>query len=257
MPAAAFLRDQLEAVLAPRIPGAFSPKPNIVREVVPTGVRGIDDLLQGGFPASAITEVVGSECSGRTSLALSLIARLTRAGKICAWVDVSDALHPESAASAGVDLPRLLWIRCGVDGEDHAVPVSHPVLSSEICSAKGPAKVPEKYFIARPAIKGLHGGGFGPHPRNEVKGLSQAVASLLGKEKDSDQQIELLQTTKPIGKKPQWGKASKSSIYPKKQGQKKPWSRLDQALRATDLLLQNGGFAAIVLDMASIAPEHA
>jgi hypothetical protein len=37
----------------------------------------------------------------------------------------------------------------------------------------------------------------------------------------------------------------------------KPWSRLDQALRATDLLLQAGGFSAIVLDMGSVAPEFA
>jgi hypothetical protein len=37
----------------------------------------------------------------------------------------------------------------------------------------------------------------------------------------------------------------------------KPWSRLDQALRATDLLLQGGGFSAIVLDMGSVAPEFA
>jgi hypothetical protein len=37
----------------------------------------------------------------------------------------------------------------------------------------------------------------------------------------------------------------------------KPWTRLDQALRATDLLLQAGGFAAIVLDLGDTAPEHA
>jgi hypothetical protein len=37
----------------------------------------------------------------------------------------------------------------------------------------------------------------------------------------------------------------------------KPWSRLEQALRVTDLLLQAGGFSAIVLDMGSIAPEYA
>ncbi len=36
----------------------------------------------------------------------------------------------------------------------------------------------------------------------------------------------------------------------------KPWTRLDQALRATDLLLQSGGFAAIVLDLGETAPEH-
>jgi hypothetical protein len=36
----------------------------------------------------------------------------------------------------------------------------------------------------------------------------------------------------------------------------KPWTRIEQALRVTDLLLQAGGFSAIVLDMASIAPDH-
>ncbi|MGB8260156.1 MAG: hypothetical protein WCE75_07385 [Terracidiphilus sp.] len=42
----------------------------------------------------------------------------------------------------------------------------------------------------------------------------------------------------------------------RRQSQAAPWDRLDQALRATDLLLQAGGFAAIVLDLASTAPEH-
>ena len=39
-------------------------------------------------------------------------------------------------------------------------------------------------------------------------------------------------------------------------GAGRPWSRIDQALRVTDLLLQAGGFGAIVLDMGSLAPEH-
>jgi hypothetical protein len=37
----------------------------------------------------------------------------------------------------------------------------------------------------------------------------------------------------------------------------KPWARIEQALRTTDLLLQGGGFSAIIFDMGSIAPEHA
>ncbi len=44
--------------------------------------------------------------------------------------------------------------------------------------------------------------------------------------------------------------------HPERQTKAKPWSRLDQALRATDLLLQVGGFAAIVLDLGDTAPEH-
>jgi len=43
----------------------------------------------------------------------------------------------------------------------------------------------------------------------------------------------------------------------KLSGKTRPWTRLDQALRATDLLLQAGGFAAIVIDLADTAPEHA
>ena len=46
------------------------------------------------------------------------------------------------------------------------------------------------------------------------------------------------------------GNHSKNSVP------RKPWSRLDQALRATDLLLQAGGFAVIVLDLGSLAQEH-
>jgi hypothetical protein len=47
-----------------------------------------------------------------------------------------------------------------------------------------------------------------------------------------------------------------STLHPNRR-QQKPYSRLDQALRATDLLLQGGGFSAIVLDLGSIAPEFA
>jgi recombination protein RecA len=253
MSAASLLRDQLEAVLAHKIPGALSPKPRIIREFVPTGIHSIDELLQGGIPASAITEVAGRECSGRTSLALSLIAGITCKGKVCAWVDVSNALQPESAAAAGIDLQRLLWIRCGAGVVENMAPVLSSVVPTEVCSAA----VPAKYFIPRPVKKGLHGGGFGLHPRNEVKGLSRAISGLLGKEESHPRQIELPQTIKSEDKNSEYGEVAKSSLRKKVHAPKKPWSRLDQALRTTDLLLQNGGFSAIVLDMASITPEHA
>jgi len=50
----------------------------------------VDEVLQGGLPIGAISELVGPECSERTSLALSCLARMTQASKVCAWVDVSD-----------------------------------------------------------------------------------------------------------------------------------------------------------------------
>jgi len=110
--------------------------------------------------------------------------------------------------------------------------------------------LPDRYFSAPSIKKGLHGGGFGPHPRTEVKGLSAAVGDFLGprcaepqhKERMRSDQLEPLQfsaAAKPV------------------QRTVKPLSRIDQALRVTDLLLQTGGFSAIVLDFGSIAPEFA
>src|SRR6202161_1048302 len=113
MPTASHLRAQIEAALAERIPSALTPMARVPYTVAPTGIPEIDLLLHGGFPVGALSEVVGPECSGRTSLALALIASMTQSGKVCAWVDVSDTLHPESAAAMGVVLSRLLWIRCG------------------------------------------------------------------------------------------------------------------------------------------------
>ena len=164
MSRASALRTQIEASLAGRIQSALTPQPRIIRPVVSTGIGVVDRLLEGGLPLGAITEMIGSECSGRTSLALSFIARMTRSEKVCAWVDVSNVLDPESAAAMGTDLKRLLWVRCGV--------------------------------VSKLAVP--------PSP-------------------------------KPC----------------------KPWLRIDQALRVSDLLLQAGGFSAIVLDLGSIAPEHA
>ena len=51
--------------------------------------------------------------------------------------------------------------------------------------------------------------------------------------------------------------AGHTGMQLKARAEKRPWTRLDQALRATDLLLQAAGFAAIVLDLGDVAPEHA
>lgn len=60
-----------------------------------------------------ITEVVGRLSSGRTSLLISCLSDLTRAGAVVALVDADQAFDPASAAHAGLDLRRLLWVRCG------------------------------------------------------------------------------------------------------------------------------------------------
>jgi recombination protein RecA len=239
------LRLQVEAALAHRIPSALTPAKKVIRPVAQTGVAAVDEVLEGGLPVGAITEMIGPECSGRTSLALSFLAHVTQAANVCAWIDVADVFDPESAAAAGVDLSRLLWVRCGVLTNVPQRP------------AKEDFTLPDKYLIPAPTKKGLHGGGFGPHPRNEVKGLSGAVSSFLRPETIAPRCAE----PQPRGRwEPEVFEPNLRPIAQKWSNPatpRKPWSRIEQALRATDLILQGGGFSAIVLDMGSIAPEHA
>jgi hypothetical protein len=158
----AALRIKIEHALERRFPAALTPVPQTNRETATTGIPEVDALLDGGLPVGAISEVTGPKSSGRTSLALSLLALQTQEGRVCAWVDAEDNFDPESAAASGVSLRQLLWVRC--------------------------------------------------------KRTSAAT------------------NAKPFSR---------------------IWTRLDMALRATDLLLQAGGFAAIMLDLGDVAPEDA
>jgi hypothetical protein len=115
---------------------------------------------------------------------LALVAAMTRREEVCALVDVNDSFDPHSAEAAGVDLRRLLWVRCS---------------------------------------------------KNRVIGRS-------GDRVTKD------------GKNDQW---------PGGSGRRKPqitnpsMSLLDQALKATDLLLQGGGFGLVVVDLGDVSPQAA
>jgi len=79
---------------------------------IPIGIPQVDELT-GGVPRGGLTEIFGPASSGRTSLLLALVAQMTAREEVCALVDASDAFDPHSAAAAGVDLERVLWVRCG------------------------------------------------------------------------------------------------------------------------------------------------
>lgn len=168
MPSSATLRQQIESDFQHRYPSVLTPTARIIREVAATGISSVDELLDGGLPVGAISELIGPSSSGRTSIAMSFLARHTSTGSVCAWIDSCDCLDPESAAANGISLNTLLWIRC-----------SNIQLQNQSDSAR-------------------------------------------------------------------------HSPFKKSQ----PWTRLDQALRATDLLLQSGGYAAIVLDLADESTDH-
>jgi hypothetical protein len=88
-------------------------------ERIPVNIAGLD-ALTGGLPRGSITEIHGPASSGRTSLLVSILAAAMCREEICALVDSDNAFDPASAESAGVDLSKLLWVRCGGNPE-HAL----------------------------------------------------------------------------------------------------------------------------------------
>src|SRR5450755_1017452 len=99
--------SKLAAVVpASRLDGRPAP------EMVSSGIPQLDSLT-GGFARGCLTEICGSASSGRTSVLLFALARATQRGEVCALVDVSDAFDPSSAVAAGMEMNRLLWVRCG------------------------------------------------------------------------------------------------------------------------------------------------
>ena len=134
--------------------------------LVATGIAQIDDLLDGGLPVGAISEITGPASSGRTSIALAFLPSARR---------MEMSAHGSMQTITGSRIGRSKW--------------NQPEASS-----------------------------LGPLQKWHVKKSSASIQQAVDK--------------------------------------KHPWTRLDQAIRATDLLLQAGGFAAIVLDLANEAIEH-
>jgi len=77
--------------------------------VIPTGALSLDLALGiGGFPRGRITELYGPESSGKTTLALQVVANAQKAGGTAAFIDVEHALDPTYAKALGVNIDELL-----------------------------------------------------------------------------------------------------------------------------------------------------
>jgi hypothetical protein len=97
--------------LSARFGSTFGVREKTFAETIETGIPEVDELILG-IPRGAITEICGPASSGRTSLLHSILASTTARGEVCALVDATDSFDPASAASAGADLDRVLWVRC-------------------------------------------------------------------------------------------------------------------------------------------------
>lgn len=81
-------------------------------EMLSSGIAEVDQIT-GGIPRGCLSEICGPASSGKTSLLLAAMAAVTRRDETCVLIDASDSFDPESAAAAGVNFSKLLWVRCG------------------------------------------------------------------------------------------------------------------------------------------------
>ncbi|OGF64751.1 recombinase RecA [Candidatus Giovannonibacteria bacterium RIFCSPHIGHO2_01_FULL_45_24] len=83
--------------------------PKVDVDVIPTGALSLDMALGvGGMPRGRIIEIFGPESSGKTTLALHVVAEAQKKGGICAFVDAEHALDPDYAKKIGVKIEDLL-----------------------------------------------------------------------------------------------------------------------------------------------------
>ena len=275
---AAVLKQEIEAQLAQRIPAALSPVAQGAPRLHPTGSLSIDAMLGGGLPLGSICEATGPDGSGRSSLALSLLRQASR-DAACAYVDISDALAPLSAAAAGVDMENLLWVRF----TSQEAPTRAAWLTK-----RGGALLDSD--VNHMAARGSCGSS---HPRNETQGLAPALKEmllqkevrrlrkmegtpghpnqLLGLQMASQEQVDwerwnlrkvdetdpLRQMDRRAAEDARVRAASGSPPPIALPREEKLWDRLSRALRATDQVLQSGGFRVVVLDLASVTPYEA
>jgi hypothetical protein len=74
-------------------------------------------FLPQGIKRGTIFEVYGRRSTGRTAISLQILGTSTAAGEVCAVVDLADNFHPASARAVGIQLNRIVWVRCGKNAE--------------------------------------------------------------------------------------------------------------------------------------------
>jgi recombination protein RecA len=80
-------------------------------DLAPTGLAVLDEALGGGFRRGHLSEIIGARSSGRTTTLCHVLAAAASRGELVALIDTFDRFDPVSAAAAGLDLSRLLWVR--------------------------------------------------------------------------------------------------------------------------------------------------
>jgi recombination protein RecA len=264
------LRQKIEETLAARGGARLTLAPRLVCEGHDTGFATLDAVLRGGLPVAGTTEIVGGRSSGRATIAAAYLAERTREGHVCAWVDVAGDLAPEACLADGVDLERVLWVRCGGAEKREDADASAALRNdkgkwgrTDECTLRRNDKGGEESGLrvvsyGRDKSIGTPGVPNRPLiqvsedrlPKRRGQVVLQSRAAILPSRYEAAEDrprtgLKAVVASQPVPAKRPFVKA------------KRPWTRLEQAVKAVDLLVQAGGFGAIVLDMGGIGAEFA
>ena len=106
------MEDTLKAIQTKFGEGAImkmGDTPKVGINTIPTGSLGLDMALGvGGVPRGRVIEIFGPESSGKTTLALHIVAEAQKLGGICAYIDAEHAMDPEYSKKLGVNINDLL-----------------------------------------------------------------------------------------------------------------------------------------------------
>ena len=246
------LRQQIEETLAAKSGARLQLAPRLVQDGLCTGFSGLDTVLPGGFPVAGTTEIVGSRSSGRATIAAAYLTAKTREGLVCAWVDVSGDQTPEAAAANGIDLARVLWVRCGHNQKERCSKQKDAVQKTQ------PA---ELRLVDYGRDKTIGTPGVANRPLSEVREV-QVSEDRMPKRRGSAV-IQSRAAILPSRYEKERSTGSRVGLQvvqgngPDVARAKKPWGQLEQGIKAVDLLVQAGGFGAIVFDMGAIGAEYA
>jgi len=98
-------------------------------EVIPTGAISFDAALGiGGMPRGRVVEIYGPEASGKTTIALQIVAEAQKRGGMAAFIDVEHALDPKYAGKLGVDVDNLLVSQ--PDYAEQALEITNALIAS-------------------------------------------------------------------------------------------------------------------------------
>jgi RecA/RadA recombinase len=236
-------------------------------EMVPFGISALD-ALTGGVPRGALTEMVGPASSGRTSVMMALMAEVTRRQEVCALVDVTDSFDPASAEAAGVDLRRVLWVRCGNGSRQPStasmlpgtptmnVPQSALTNDTELQQAITSGCFEASRGRREPVLQTMN--KVAPPAKNISWSIHENYDSRLRHAMVNGGENYKARTPSPAPAR-KVERPLPQRVTPRNfvAAQKAKWDRLDQALKALDLLIQSGGFGLVIVDLGDIPVEQA